>query len=289
MASSTRDGFWNDQVWASIDDGVTKAVGAIRICQKVFPTLQMPGVNSVSADEFDPKKMSITEGITKPFAELAVEFSLTNGQVNADAAGATAMTLSKFAAKDLALAEDMVILQGKNPKPHLPATVRVESGSDSLGTGLLGLVRGGIVVEAPDAAAPTNSGGKILTAISSGIAALTDEQQAPPWALILGTDAFAATWGGVINGAPAYTVLDPVLTGGIYGTGAMPPNVGLLIALGGDPTTIYSGSEPTTEPTTKTKEGLYFFRSYERVQFVARDPRAFVGLDFKYLAAGKKP
>lgn len=288
MATSNRDGFWNDQVWAAIDDGVTKAVGAIRICQKVFPTLPVPGVTSVPADQFDPREMSIAEGITKPFAELAVEFSLTNGQVNADAAGATAMTLSKFAAKDLALAEDMVILQGKEPKPALPASVRIESGAASLGSGILGMVKGAAInVQAPDPAAATNSGGQILAAISAGIAALTSAQQAPPWALILGTNAFAATWGAVINGAPAYTVLEPVLTGGIYGTGAMPSNNGLLIALGGDPTTIYSGSEPTTEPTMKAKGGMYFFRSYERVQFVARDPRAFVALQFEYLGAKK--
>ena len=33
-----RADFWNDQVWGYIDDGVTKAVGAIRVLQKVFPT-----------------------------------------------------------------------------------------------------------------------------------------------------------------------------------------------------------------------------------------------------------
>jgi hypothetical protein len=33
-----RTGFWSDQVWGSIDDGVTKAVGAIRVLQNVFST-----------------------------------------------------------------------------------------------------------------------------------------------------------------------------------------------------------------------------------------------------------
>jgi hypothetical protein len=47
--------------------------------------------------------MSITEGMTHQYVELAVEFPLTNGQVNADSAGSTAITLSKFAAKSLAL------------------------------------------------------------------------------------------------------------------------------------------------------------------------------------------
>src|SRR5262249_44479476 len=116
MASTNnRAGFWTDQVWKSIDDGVTKAVGAIRVAQKVFPTTQLSNP-SVPADVFNPEKMSIAEGITRPYVELAVEFPLTNGQVNEDASGTTAITLAKLAAKALALGEDMVILQGKDVK-----------------------------------------------------------------------------------------------------------------------------------------------------------------------------
>ena len=278
-----RAGFWNDQVWGSIDDGVKNAVGAIRVVQKVFPTLPNDKTNWVPADIFNPEKMSIAEGHTRPFIELVVEFPLTNGQVNDEPTGATVITLSKLAAKSLALAEDMVILQGQNAK--LPFSVRIESGEDSVGSGLLGLANEReIVVKPPDPNVPTNSGGEILAAIAKGIALLTKDLQAPEYALIEDTNAYAATWGSVINGAPAYTVLNPVLTRGIYGTGAMPPNTGLLIALGGDPTTIYIGDDATTEPTQKERAGQYSFRTFERVQFVARDHRAFVRLDFSYLA-----
>jgi hypothetical protein len=286
MASTTsRAAFWNDQVWSFIDQGVTAAVGAIRVAQKVFPTMQRSDT-SVPADIFHPEKMSIDEGITKPFVELAVEFPLTNGQVNEEPSGATAITLSKLAARSLALGEDSLILQGKDAR--LPSTVRIESGADSLGKGILGLVSDRTIeVNPPDPGAPTNSGGEILAAIVEGIALLTQDLQAPPFALIEDTNAFAATWGSVINGAPAYTVLSPVLTGGIYGTGAMPPNTALLIALGGDPTTIYFSSDPVTEPTQKERSGQYSFRIFERVQYVARDHRAFVKLDFSYLAHSK--
>lgn len=287
-----RTGFWNDQVWASIDSDVLTAVGAIRVLQKVFTPVTLANATSVPADVFNPEKMSIEEGITRPFIELAVEFQLTNGQVNDEPTGTTAITLAKLAAKSLALGEDMVLLQGKDAK--LPDTVRIELGAELVGYGILGLVsERKIIVHAPDQGAPTNSGGEILAAIARGIALMTKEVQAPAFALIEDTNAFAATWGSVINGAPAYTVLNPVLTGGIYGTGAMPPNTALLIALGGDPTTIYISSDALTEPTYKGNAGHYFFRTYERVQYVARDRRAFVLLDFSYLAneeqAKKKP
>jgi len=287
MATSVnRAGFWTDQVWKSIDEGVMKAVGAIRTARKVFQPVQLQDVTSVPADDFNAEKMSIAEGNTKPYVELAVEFQLSNGQVNADPVGATAITLAKLDAKALALAEDIIIMQGKGGT--LPSTVTIESGGQSIGNGILGLLSGRtIVVNPPDPGAPTNSGGEILAAVSKGIALLTKDQQAMPWALIEDTNAFAATWGSVINGAPAYSVLNPVLTGGIFGTGAMPANTGLLIALGGDPTTICVGSEPLTEATQKTAAGQYLFRTFERVQFVARDQRAFVKLDFSYLGSGE--
>ena len=77
--------------------------------------------------------MSIREGHTVPYVELAVEFPLTNGQVNEDPAGCTAITLSKLAAKSLALAEDAIILQGGDVE--LPQGVRIESGEEAVSTG----------------------------------------------------------------------------------------------------------------------------------------------------------
>jgi uncharacterized linocin/CFP29 family protein len=281
-----RTGFWTPDVWTSIDDGVATSIGAIRVVQNVFPACPLPNTNSVPADIFDFKNMSIAEGECLPFVELAVEFSLTNGQVNDDPSGSTAITLSKLAAKSLALAEDMTILRGKDG--DLPRGVRIESGEKAVKDGLLGLVNEQtIIVQRPDQDAPTNSGGEILAAIAKGIALLTKEGQAKPYALIEDTNAWAATWGSVINGEPAYCILNQVLTGGIYGTGAMPPDTGLLIALGGDPTTIYVGTDAVTEPTQQERSGLYSFREFERIQFVARDPRAFVKLDFGYLSQAR--
>jgi hypothetical protein len=84
----------------------------------------------------------------------------------------------------------------------------------------------------------------------------------------------------VINGVPTKNVLTPLLAGGIYSTAAMPAHTGLLTALGGEPTTIYFGSDPATEPTHQGSSGEYSFRTFERIQYVARDPDAFVKVDF---------
>jgi uncharacterized linocin/CFP29 family protein len=276
-----RAGIWTDQVWRSLDDAVKCQVGNIRVAQKVFPTAQLAGVTAVPADVFDPNTISISEGQTKAYLEIAVKFPLTYGQVNEDGCGRTALTLAKLAAKSLALAEDTAILQGDGAVASIPG-VSIESGKGSTGKGLLGLVsqENTIDVKAPDQNNPTNSGGEILAAIAKGIAILTAEVQTQPFGLILDTDAFAETWGSVINGVPAYTVLNPVLTGGIYGTASMPADTGLLVALGGEPIKIFFSADPMTEHTQKDEDGRYFFREFERIQFVASDSRALVRLNF---------
>jgi uncharacterized linocin/CFP29 family protein len=280
MRDDNSYGDWAQPVWDNINSSVKTAIGNIRVAQRVFLATQLPGVTSVPANILHPDRMSISEGETKPYIEISAEFPLTYGQVHDDPNGLTGVTLAKLAAKSLALAEDMLFFQGKGVK--LPPAVHVESGLESAAEGILGLVSPDSTfdVHPPDRAVPTNSGSEILAAVARGIAVLTKEGQAPPFGLILDTNAFAETWGSVINGAPTYTVLNPIVTQGIFGTGAMPANTGLLVAVAGDPTTIYYDNDPTTEVTQRDSKGRYLFRVFERVQFVASDKRAFVKLRF---------
>jgi uncharacterized linocin/CFP29 family protein len=208
------------------------------------------------------------------------------GQMSEDGSGRTrtGLTLAKLAAKSLALAEDILIFQGE--RVDLPPGVSLKAGKDSAGNGLLGLVSDANTMKVKRS--DSNSGGEILAAITQGIANLTAKAQAEPFALILDTNAYAATWGSVINGTPTYTVLTPVLTGGIYGTPSMPADTGLLVATGGEPITIYFSSDPMTEIKQKDEDGKYLFREYERIQFVARDARALVRLNFPQASTAKE-
>jgi hypothetical protein len=74
--------------------------------------------------------------------------------------------------------------------------------------------------------------------------------------------------------------IKPLVEGGFYGTGTLPEDRGLLVALGGDPTGLYVGREASAEFLRKERS-KFFFRVVERVQFVARDPRALVLLKFE--------
>mgnify|MGYP006308394229 FL=1 len=74
--------------------------------------------------------------------------------------------------------------------------------------------------------------------------------------------------------------IKPLVEGGFYGTGTLPNDKGLLVALGGEPTTLYVGREITTE--FRREEGSkYIFAVVERIQFVARDVRSLVLLQFE--------
>jgi len=286
--TTSRTGFWNDQVWAAIDTAVTGTNGAIRVAQNVFKTIRLAGVTSVPHDVFDPVKARIEEGQTRPYVELAVEFSLTNGQVNDDPNGTTITALASSVVGSLAFAEDIVILKGTHAA--LPPNAYIESGKGGGEKGILDLVTTDpIVVNPPDIGVPTNSGHEIFAAIAAGRAQLMNSQQQPPFALIEDTYAYAATTGSLLNGAPLTNTLNDLLKGGIYLSDAMPPHSGLLAATGGDPTTIYYDSDPVTEPTTREAKGRFLFRIFKRIQFVARDRRAFVKLDFSYLAKRKGP
>jgi len=296
--NTTANTYW-DPTSAAVTTALQNAAGAIRVAQNVFyADTSLSGGSSVPADIFHPETMSITEGETKPFIEISSEFRLSNGQAS-DTSGATGTTLAIFAARSLALVEDLLFFQGADVE--LPRTVRIESGRTSAGKGLFGLAHHEIRVNPADERNPANSGLEILAAVLEGISILANPNnlQPPKYALILDNHAYAVTGGSAINGNPTISVLgslSAMLTQQIYETGALPAYTGLLVSLGGDvgqpggPTTIYVGSDVAAELTTRESSGIFSYRVFERVQIVARDPRAFVKLDFSgYRKGAPKP
>lgn len=286
--------YWDPTTIAS---QLQSAAGAIRVAQQIFYCdTSMQGSTSVPADIFDPDTMSIKEGITKPFIEISSEFRLTNGQAS-DASGQTGTTLAMLAARRLALVEDLLFFRGNDVElEEIPSTVKIESGRESAGRGIFGLAQHEIPVKPTNGGSVADSGLEILGAVLEGISVLSNPRnlQPPKYALILDNQAYAVTGGSAINGIPTMTVLGSLtamLTPQIYQTGALPAYSGILASLGGDPgnpgsTTIHIGSDIAAEQTTRDGEGHFRYRAFERVQIVARDPRAFVKLDFSAYRKG---
>lgn len=294
---------WAESIWKEINDAVVKEVAKVRVAQKVFPTAVFDtDPTEVINDVIVFPALTIKEGSTKPFVEIFREFPLTSAQVSKETQSKTCKTLARMTAKEIALAEDTIIFQGQNGA--LPGKVVAER-RDSAGTGLLG--------EAAPADADNDDPTKVtkpigvkklkepkdledpkypragllygentFSAVAEGIARLTAKGQAPNYALFLPIKAYADTFVPPSRASLVTTAerIKPLVEGGFYGTGTLPADKGLLVALGGEPTSLYVGREATTEFVRK--EGAnYIFRVVERVQFVARDPRAFVLLKFE--------
>jgi uncharacterized linocin/CFP29 family protein len=301
-----RENVWSSEVWTAIDNAVNSHAGQVRVAQKVFPAIPLAGAAVVPDDSFDPTKIEIPEGQTKPFLEISVEFPLTQSQVDNEGTLGTGKALAKLAVKTVGLIEDTLFFQGKNAT--IPANVKVVN-KDSAGTGLLGRAAKTIDVKRNDPNYPETIFEKVVEGISILVAAL----QPGPYALFLENEIYADTYKPLAQSlvTPADRII-PLVTGGYYATGtlavpapaaaapgaaapgaaapgaaapgaaapAAPSLRGLLVSLGGEPTTIYVGMDAVTAFTQADPGGNLRFRVFERVQIVARDPTALVGFTF---------
>jgi uncharacterized linocin/CFP29 family protein len=137
-------------------------------------------------------------------------------------------------------------------------------------------------VGGPPAPAPSPLyGEETFKAVADGIATLVSKAQAPPYALLLPTKIYADTFSPTSASSLVTTGdrITPLVEGGLYTSGVLPSDEGLLVALGGDPVKLFLGREASVEYVRK--EGAkYFFRVVERVQYVVRDPRSLMLLIF---------
>ena len=284
---------WSADVWQAITDAVTQEVAKVRTGQKVSPTTMFDGDPTELQDEaIDFGNLSIREGRTKQFVEIYQEFLLTRTQVAKEAADKTCQTLSRMAAKALALAEDIIIFQGRNGKLGAVKEDQVEAA----GQGLLGeaspkdaddrdlrKVSKPIDIKQLAPARPgVIYGENVFSAVVDGIAKLVSKGQAPNYALFLPTSVYADTFVPPSNGSLITTAdrIRPLVEGGFYGTGTLPTNQGLLVALGGEPTRLCMGREANTEFERRQGGREYIFRVSERFNFIERDPRSLVALNF---------
>jgi uncharacterized linocin/CFP29 family protein len=286
---------WDESIWRDIQNSVVTEMGRVRSAQKVLPAIELENSpTEVQNDVINFSDLSIREGQTKSFVEIFQEFTLTSAQAMNEAHNNTCRTLAQMAAKALALAEDTVLFQGASGK--LPAGVKAENVA-SAGDGLLGEaspkdandddpLKVSVPIVVPRIATKRAGllfGDNVFTAVADGIAKLTAKAQAPRFALFLPVKVFADTFIASSEASLVTTAdrIKPLVEGGFQETVSLPQDKGLLVALAGEPTRIYIGRDATTE-FVRQEGSKYFFRVVERVQFVARDARAFVLLRFKF-------
>jgi len=291
MASNSgRDTVWTPQIWTDIDKAVLADVGRVRVAQKVFPSQQKPNQDSVQADilslgDAPGAPLMIKEGITLPFLEISSKFALTQSQMANEASLRTAQTLAQLSARKVALAEDLIFFQGTSVQ--LPPGVTVTNIREGW-NGLLHM-EGMLPTIEVEPLAGGGYGEHTFTALSKGIGELIAAGHPGPYALILETSMFADTHAPVPNTlVTTADRINPLVDGRFYGTGTFPAHTGLLVSLGGTPTTVYIAQEAATIYNWDDPFGNHRFRIMERVQVVVREPNAFVKLQFQEPTKFKK-
>ena len=135
--------------------------------------------------------------------------------------------------------------------------------------------------------------GDIIGAVAQGMANLNARSQPGPYALFLSPERYAQTFAPNSAGqleTPGDQI-NHVVRGGFYMVSCLavppapappPPDVGILVSLGGVPAEIILGTDPAIAFTCTDVQGDYHFRVFERIQMVVRDGRAFQTLQFSF-------
>lgn len=285
---------WEESIWNEINETIVMQMGKVRTAQKVFPTVAL---------DTDPEEIpnhvinftdySIREGQTKQLVEIYQEFAVTSTQISKEAINKTCKELACSLAGAIALAEDAVIFQGQKAKlfDKLQA-----DWVDSAGNGLLGEAhpqdadndnpsKVSEPIEVKFQSKPKQGvlyGENTFAAVAEGITRLTSKAQAGKFALFLPVKAYADTFTPPSDASLVITAdrIKPLVEGGFVQTVSLPADSGLLVALSGNPVTLYVGREATIE-CVRREGAKYIFRVVERIQFVAKDPRALVLLKFE--------
>jgi hypothetical protein len=284
-ANPNHGGLWTDQIWQAIDDAANSAAMALCVGQQAFHSVQLAEVASVPVGTLDSETLTYSEGEPRPYIEIAANFTLPSAAVNDDPTGRVATGVATRAATRLAGAIDTIYFEGKKA---LAKPIRIASGK--VYAGLLDLAKKNPVKVPPYPVGEptTNSGIKVLEAVQSALVSLAGRNQTPDFVLILGAGqadgktAQTLVTASQINGVATPTVLSEIVTGGIFSTTALPANVGLLAARGGNPTTVYYSDKFLTEfVARKDDDGSFVFRVFYRTQIVPSDEDAFAQLEFE--------
>jgi uncharacterized linocin/CFP29 family protein len=273
---------WDEASWKDINDAIQGVVASIRVTTQVFPPQLLPNAQNVCDQRVDPTPpLTMSEGSTKSFIKVREEFVLTQNQVDTNSDTHVAQTLGMLIAATLAQVTDGIIFQGNNFSTPPGVTIERPPEDD----GLFGIAASNVNVILKD-----GRGDLIYDAVVQGIAelnALGMATQQKQCALFLESSVFAQAQSALPNTmvTPASSIA-PLVEGGFFSTSGLQPNTGLLVTLGGDPIDVAIRDEATATWLRQDGDG-HHFDVYSSFQYVVKDPRALVQLEFQDPTAAK--
>ncbi len=271
---------WSDGVWKALDDAVHDEFHRTAVGLKFIPFHgQLDNAMTVPADVIDLTKMTVDEADVTALVELGIDFGLTRQQTASEEQYSTGITLATRAANLLAQAEDLTLFRGEEALKD-PLFKKVQRRTGSAGAGLLKSATETIAVKPSQP--PKRYGENTFAAVADAYSRLQRLGNYGPYALALRSEIYADTFAPLANTLvmPADRIR-PLVSLGMFGTGALPPATGVLVSVGGNSMDLVVGMEPTTELLQQDAEGFYRFRVFERFALRIKDKTAIVRLDFK--------
>ncbi len=307
---------WSANIWNAIQTAVEDETARARIGAKFLPnssvdrkTESVPADKVVNAPLPGASKPTLTvdEGASIQLNEIWTEFALTTQQVHGTAEAKNpkdtpAVKLARRGAQYLALAQDVVIFQGKDgyTTPFFsqnvwfhPGQIPEDGGLLSLG-GEPGYLSPNPVIQVhplPGSPPGVTYRENTFNAVTQGYSVLTAQGQPGPYALILNTAVYADLYAVVGIGSLVTTAdrVEPLVKAGLFGTGTIPPNpssppggpyYGVLVSIGGDTMDLVVGQDATTEFMQKDPNELWRFRVFQRFALRVFDPSAIQVFEF---------
>lgn len=285
MNNYRRDDLWDAATWADLNQAVLDEVQKVRVARKVFPTEDLstatggaPSWVSTGAVKrrAGANALHIPEGNGQPFVEITVRFEMTPAQVEAENTLHTARTLARMAAKNVALAEDHIVLGGE--PVNFPVEAVVANRDPSRGVALF-QDRSRRVKSADVDASDAQ---KLLDTVTRAMADLARKGWPEPYALFLGQKLYVDSFSRLHPNSEESPErrLAGRLTHLIV-SGALAARTGILVSLAGDPISIYSANEAFTSFTGESFGAtgrIYNFTVSESIQFTVRDDTSIVVL-----------
>lgn len=255
-----RDKVWADkpEIWAEIDKAVKEEVGRLRVLQKVFVATPTEGAEVQDPIVANGPPLQMAEGQTMPLVEIFSTFALTQTQVEQEAKLRTACQLARRAARYVAVDEDRLFLVNGGPNNAQRRNAGNVVPFNMLGQNLA-------------------QQATLFDGVVAAIAGLAGADQPGPYALFVGTQAYADAHRPLPN--TLITEADrirPLVESGFHVSSTLGQSDAIVVSLGGETVSMYVGTDATTAFTQWDGNGFAQFRVFERVRLVVREPAAIV-------------
>lgn len=296
MADNNQQVPWTDEQWARVRKVIQEEAARARVAAGFLPLVGPLPANTdyVTADTISyggpgaQAKLQIEDKTTVQLPTLQVRVFLRGAQM-ADPDMDSALQLFRRAANILARLEDTIVFGGLAGAGKLP--LKASPVAQVLG----GQRTDGLLQATKKAypAGPKTKENRLVSAVSACIGQLEADGHFGPFAVAFGHDFFTE----VQTPDPGSLVLPqdriiPFLGGGpLVRTSTLPPESGVVVALGADPVELVVATDVSLNFLQVTDEPQFVFRVYEKILLRIKEAKAVkvirVAEDSKFFEPGQ--